>query len=212
MLITICSGAFLSNFTIGSVNIALPGLALSFGVSLIYMQWAVIGYLLSLTILLPLMGKLANHYGMRRVHNLGYLAFAATSIIVACAASAQMLIVARLLQGAAASMYQATNIGLISRHFPNTQRGKAMGWVSLAVALGAVCGPLVGGALVQWLSWQWLFILPALIMAGAVVLANRAIPFEDGQHPDKIDVIGAMWFTVALSAFITALAQGYVWG
>ncbi|WP_157272573.1 MFS transporter [Paenibacillus daejeonensis] len=212
MLIVIGIGAFLSNFTIGSMNVALPGLADAFGTTLGNMQWTVIGYLLMLTILLPVMGKLADRFGIRRVHNLGYAAFAITSILVATASSVELLVIARLLQGAAASMYQSTNLGLVSIHFPVHERGRAMGWISLAVAAGAVSGPLAGGMAMLWLSWHWLFVLPALIMAGTFVLAGKAIPKDTGQASNPLDIVGGVWFTLALAASITSLAQGHAWG
>lgn len=212
MLPAICIGAFLSNFTIGSANIALPTLADALDTPINRMQWIVLGYLLTLTILLPMMGKLADRYGMRRIHNLGYIAFAAASLLAACSLSASMLIAARVLQGAAASMYQATNIGLISTHVSPDRRGQAMGWVSLAVALGAVSGPLAGGLALHWLSWPWLFALPALIMAAASIWAIREIPRDAAGQAVRIDGWGAAMFTLAIGMLVLALAQGDAWG
>jgi len=212
LLLSICIGAFLSNFTIGSANVALPTLALALDTPLNRMQWIVIGYLLTLTILLPMMGKLADRFGMRRIHNIGYIAFAAASLLAACSQSAPMLIAMRVLKGAAASMYQATNIGLISAHVPPDRRGQAMGWVSLAVALGAVSGPLAGGLALHWLSWPWLFALPALIMAVASIWAIREIPRDAAGQVIRVDGWGAALFTLAIGMLVLALAQGDAWG
>ncbi|MGG1984792.1 MFS transporter [Brevibacillus brevis] len=108
-------------------------------------QWITTGYLLVIASLLPFMGKLGDRYGHRVLHNYGFLLFTVSSVLVAFSTTITMLLMLRIVQAIGAAMFQATNIALIAILLPKEMRGRAMGIMSTAVALGGMTGPIAGG-------------------------------------------------------------------
>mgnify|MGYP001108014381 CR=1 FL=1 len=208
----ICTGAFLSNCSAGMFNIALVDIAGDYAVDIVSTQWVVTAYLLVISVLLPVMGRLGDTRGRRSVHNLGYLGFALGALGSALAPTLGWLITFRIMQGVGASMYQATNMALIVSLFPPEKRGKALGMISTFVAAGSMIGPSLGGMLIQWFSWETCFWL----LAGAALLAwgfaQRFIPKDNPEERGRIDVTGAMLFAAALSGIVAAINLGSVWG
>lgn len=181
MMTAICMGVFISHFTAGIVNVSLPLFTRIFQTELETVQWITTGYLLVIASLLPVMGKLGDRYGHRRIHNLGYVFFTISSVLVVFSSNVSVLLILRMVQAIGAAMFQATNIALITIHFPKEKRGRALGIVSTAVALGAMTGPIAGGFIAEWLSWQWMFLIHVPIALIATLLALRNIP-EPGQE------------------------------
>ncbi|MNN17720.1 Multidrug resistance protein stp [compost metagenome] len=208
----ICTGAFLSNLSAGMFNIALVDIALDYDVPIALAQWVVTVYLLVISVLLPVMGRLGDIYGRRMVHNVGYLSFALGAMGCAFAPSLGWLIGFRILQGIGASMYQATNMALIVSVFPAEKRGKALGLISTFVAAGSMVGPSLGGLLIQWFSWRTNFWLLAGIAAIAWLLAQRLIPKDNPEVSGHIDVVGAMMFAGSLTGLVAAVNLGSLWG
>lgn len=209
MMAAVCIGVFISHFTAGVVNMALPHLTAVFHSNANTVQWITTGYLLAIAALLPVMGKLADRYGSRTIHNLGYIVFGISSILAACSPNLTLLLVTRIMQAAGAAMFQATNMALISIHLPQSHKGRAFGLVSTAVALGGMAGPAVGGLLVEWVNWRSLFIvhMPAAILA--TWLAYRYIPaVRPTQARKAFDYTGAVLFTIFMLLLITSLTQG----
>ncbi|AFC29347.1 major facilitator superfamily protein [Paenibacillus mucilaginosus 3016] len=218
MMTAVCMGAFLSHFTAGVVNVSLPGLAAFFDTDLNRITWVTTGYLLVITALLPLMGKLGDRCGLGLVHHSGYLVFAAGSILAALASDVTVLLAFRVVQAAGAAMFQATNLALISHYMPKERRGRALGLVSTCVALGAMLGPAAGGWITQWLSWPWLFLIHVPAALVAAVLAFRFIPLREGERlrPEAAgasDRLGAVLFTACVAfaqlGIPSAAAQGW---
>ncbi|BBH22305.1 MFS transporter [Paenibacillus baekrokdamisoli] len=209
MMTAICMGAFLSHFTAGIVNVSLPQFTRIFQTNLAEVQWITTGYLLVITSLLPLMGKLGDRYGYRLIHNLGYVSFTISSIMVAFSTNLTILLILRMVQAIGASMFQATNIALITIHLPKEKRGRALGIVSTAVALGGMTGPIIGGWIAAWFSWQWLFLIHVPVAFAATLLAFRFIPVR-GQERKRVplDKVGALLFIVMISSFIFGISNG----
>ncbi|MEC0140181.1 MFS transporter [Paenibacillus macerans] len=208
----ICTGAFLSNLSAGLFNIALVDIAHDFGVNMAVAQWVVTVYLLVISVLLPIMGRLGDTFGRRTVHNLGYFCFALGALCCALAPSLGWLLAFRAVQGVGASMYQATNMALIVSVFPPEKRGKALGLISTFVAAGSMIGPSLGGVLIQWFSWEtsfWLLAGAALLAWG---LAQRFIPKDPPVLEGRIDATGAFLFAAALAGLVTAINLGSAWG
>lgn len=209
---TICLGAFLSNLSAGMFNIALVDIAGHFGIELAASQWVVTVYLLVITICLPMMGKLGDAFGRRKIHNTGYFLFMLGALLCALAPSFGLLVAFRILQGFGASMYQATNMALIVFVYPERQRGKALGLISTFVAAGSMAGPSLGGFLIEWFSWRTNFWLLAAVAAGAWALAMRYIPKDRGAERSNLDFTGAGLFAAALTGLVTAAGMGGSWG
>lgn len=215
MMAAICTGAFLSHFTAGVVNVSLPYLAGVFHTSLGTAQWITTGYLLAIAALLPVMGKLGDRYGHRRIHNFGFALFSAGSILTAASPNILALLGFRLLQAVGAAMFQATNIALIAILLPRENRGRALGTVSTAVALGAMSGPVAGGVIAEWLNWQWLFLLHVPVALLGTWLAFRYIPEREREREKKqvpSDPVGALLFIASIGSGIFGLSKAQTQG
>lgn len=200
-------GAFLSHFTAGVVTVSLPELTNTFHEGMSAVQWVVTGYLLIITIMLPIMGKLGDRYGHRRIHNAGYVLFTVSSVLVALSPNLTALLVLRAVQAIGASMFQATNMALITIMLAKEARGRALGLVSMAVALGGVSGPILGGMIAQWLSWQWLFLMHVPAAIAATYLAFKHIPKTAMKPQAKVsfDGIGALLFAALTGLIIVGV-------
>ncbi|MFI2858217.1 MFS transporter [Paenibacillus sp. JSM ZJ436] len=209
---TICLGALLSNLSAGMFNIALVDIADSLQVSLPSAQWVVTVYLLVISVLLPLMGKLGDRIGRTKVHNAGYFIFLAGALGCALSPSLPLLIASRVVQGAGAAMYQATNMALIISVFPKDQRGRALGLISTFVAAGSLAGPGLGGLVLEWFSWRTGFWLLTALALTAWLLANRLIPKDAPSGAGKPDLAGAALFAVSLTVLVTSLSLGGSYG
>ncbi|KAB8126986.1 MFS transporter [Gracilibacillus oryzae] len=206
ILFAVCPGAFLSHFSAGLVNIALPQMSLFFQTSLSITQWVVTAYLLAVMISLPLMGKLADLFGMKEIHNIGYIVFGIGALLSAASHSLIFLIAARIIQGVGAAMLQSTNMAIIAANYPGENRGRAMGIVGTAVGLGALLGPSIGGFLINIFSWEILFWLQVPIVMIVSIFSFRFIPQNNsGRKHTPFDYTGAAMFAFGITAVIYVL-------
>lgn len=213
LLTAICIGAFISHFTAGVVNVSLPHFARIFQTNPGTVQWITTGYLLVITCLLPVMGKLADRYGYRLIHNFGYVFFSISSVLVAFSSHISELLILRMLQAIGAAMFQSTNIALITIHLPKEKRGQALGTVSTAVALGGMSGPIAGGFIAEWFSWNWLFLVHVPIALIGTWLAFRYIPGQlQERKPGPSDLIGALLFVTSVGSLIFGISNAHRWG
>lgn len=213
MMAAICMGAFISHFTAGIMNVSLPFFINHFQTELAKGLWITTGYLLVITALLPVMGKLGDRYGFRRIHNLGYVIFTVGSILVAFSPNLPILLTLRVVQGIGAAMFQATNIALITIHMPKEQRGRALGILSTAVALGGMTGPIAGGLIAEWLSWQWLFLIHVPVAIVATVMAYRYIPNRMQERKSgTVSIVGASLFMAWITLLLLVITNGSKWG
>ncbi|MFF2089717.1 MFS transporter [Paenibacillus sp. NPDC058174] len=209
LMIAIALGAFLSHFTAGIVNVSLPQFADSFNSRLDTVQWITTGYLLVITILLPLMGKLGDRFGSGIIHNAGLGLFTLSSLLIVFSPGISSLLAFRFIQAVGAAMFQATNMALLAKLMPAEKRGQALGIISGAVAIGGMAGPAAGGLIGQSLSWHWLFIIQVPFAAVASLLAFRFIPLlhHRTDRNGSFDVTGAMLFMSAIGLLVAGLSH-----
>jgi EmrB/QacA subfamily drug resistance transporter len=205
------SGAAFLDATV--VNVALPAIADEFDSDLASLQWVLTAYLLTLGSLLVLGGSLGDLYGRRRVYVIGLVAFGVASGLCGLAPTSELLIGARLLQGAAAALLVPGSLALISSTFHPDDRARAIGsWSGLAGITSAL-GPFVGGWLVDAVSWRLVFFVNLPIVLAAVVVAVRHVPeiADVDEHP-RIDVLGAVLLSTGLAGVVYALIEQPVSG
>jgi EmrB/QacA subfamily drug resistance transporter len=185
------------------VSTALTTIRRDLGASLAQLEWTVNAYALSFAVLMLTGAALGDRFGRRRLYAAGLVLFAAASAACALAPSAGWLIVARAAQGAGAALVVPLGLALLSAAFPPERRGQAIGIFSAITGLSVASGPLIGGAVVQGLAWQWIFWLnvPIGLVAAPLVLAKMKESF--GQDT-SLDVRGL--------ALVTGAAFGVVWG
>jgi EmrB/QacA subfamily drug resistance transporter len=192
------------------VNVALHTIGEDLGASLAQLQWISNGYLLSLASLILLGGSLGDRYGRRKVFVIGTVWFALASLLCGLAPNPTVLIAARILQGAGAALLTPGSLAMIQGAFVRDDRAKAIGsWVGLGGIASAI-GPFLGGFLVEYADWRWIFLINLPVAAVTVAIAVTAVPETLDPHaPRRLDFVGALLATVFLGGLTYALIE---WG
>lgn len=207
LLLAVIPETFLSHFSAGLVNIALTDISMEFDISLGMSQWVVTGYLLTVMISLPIMGKLSDQFGKKRIHNVGYLLFGVGVLFSFSANNIMFLLIARFIQGVGAAMLQAVNMVIITENVSVDKRVKAIGLVGTAAGLGGLLGAPLGGVLIELFHWSYLFLIQLPVIALVSVLAVLFIPKDKIFTKAKFDLGGALLFTSFLVSAIFLLNQ-----
>lgn len=204
-------GTFMGPFDGSVVNIALPTLTGVFGVGITSVEWVVLAYLLTVSVFLLTFGRLGDMVGLKKVYLTGYVVFVLGSLACALAWSVWSLVAFRVVQAFGAGMLFAVGPAIVTRGFPVGERGKAIGFVTVSVAVGLAVGPTLGGLIIGLLDWRWIFLVNLPIGMGAFLLALLAIP-GDRPHPQRFDPLGAGLSFLALFPLLLVLSQGQHWG
>jgi EmrB/QacA subfamily drug resistance transporter len=195
------------------VNVALPSIQKDLGASLSSLEWTVNAYTLAFAVLLVTGGRLGDLFGRRRMFLLGVVVFAASSAAIGVSPSQTWLVVGRAVQGIGAAFMMPGTLSIITNEFPPHERGKAIGTWAGVSALALAIGPVVGGFLVEHVSWQSVFFLnvPVAIAAVAVTLF-AAHESRDETVERVVDLPGVATITVGLSSLVLALVEANRWG
>jgi EmrB/QacA subfamily drug resistance transporter len=195
------------------VNVALPSIQKDLGSSISGLEWTVNAYTLSFAVLLVTGGRLGDIFGRRRMFLFGVIAFGLSSAFIGFSQSDAWLVAGRAAQGIGAAFMMPATLSIISNAFPPQERGKAIGTWAGVSAMALAIGPVVGGFLVENVSWQSIFFLnvPVAILAVFVtVAATRESRDETSTH--EVDVPGVLTISVGLGALVLALVEGNSWG
>ncbi|MBT2470167.1 MFS transporter [Streptomyces sp. ISL-66] len=208
-----CGVTFLAFLDATVVNVAFPDLRRAFpGVPLAQLTWVVSAYAVLFAALLAAAGRLADTLG-RRVLFLGSsLAFTLTSLAASAAPTAELLVLARALQGAAAAGMIPAALGLVLTHTPPVRRAAALGAWSAAGGLAAAVGPSIGGLLVQWWDWRAIFLVNVPLGLALCWAAARTIPREAPTGRRLPDPVGTVALALGIGGVVTGLSQGAEWG
>jgi MFS family permease len=169
---------FISTLDLGIVNVALPQLTRSLHIGASLATWTVSAYAVALSVTILPFGRLGDRFGIVRVSVAGFALFALFSIGCTLAPTIGILITFRALTGIAAAMLQGTAASFVSRYVRGSRRGQAFGWVSAVLSLGAVLGPSIGGFVVTFASWRWIFLAVVPFAVAGLVAAGmlRDVP------------------------------------
>jgi EmrB/QacA subfamily drug resistance transporter len=190
------------------VNVALPALQFALNATVTDVQWVVESYALFLAALLLVGGSLGDLYGRRKVFLIGVTLFAVASACCGLATNIQELIVARGLQGVGGALLVPGSLALISSSFRAEERGRAIGTWSGFTAITTAIGPVMGGWLIEHLSWRWAFFLNLPIAALVVVLSLYRVPeSRDEEMDQRLDGWGALLATAGLCGITFALIE-----
>ncbi len=212
VLLLVVVATALSNLEVGLVNVALPTLAATFAVAPTIIQWVAIAYQLAIIGTLILFGRLVDIKGGRVLYVAGMATMAVASALAALSQSALWLIFARGLLGLGAAMLLATGQALLALAYPSSGRGRAFGFMHMAVAAGLMAGPSVGGLLITTVGWRILFLAPLPLALVAGWWGWRVLPQAQTHQPEPLDLVGALLiFLVATLAVIglTRLADAH---
>jgi EmrB/QacA subfamily drug resistance transporter len=190
------------------VNLALPAIARDFHASFVTQQWIVDGYLLSLSALILLGGTLGDLFGRKKVYLIGLVGFGVSSLFCALSPAAGVLIALRLVQGVFGALLIPGALAIINTNFEGSQRGLAFGrWTAWSAVLTAL-GPLVGGTIIDAVSWRWIFLINIPLIIVSYFLAVPSIVESRDERPRKLDAVGAGLAMVALGGIIYGLIEG----
>ncbi|MBI5105038.1 MAG: MFS transporter [Solirubrobacterales bacterium] len=195
------------------VNVALPSIQEDLGASISGLEWTLNAYTLSFAVLLVTGGRLGDLFGRRRMFLFGVVAFGFSSAMIGFSQSEAWLVAFRAAQGIGAAFMMPATLSIIANAFPPEERGKAIGTWAGVSALALAVGPVVGGWLVDAVSWQSIFFLniPVAIAAVAVTLF-AADESRDETAPPSVDIPGVAALTIGLTALVLALVEGNAWG
>lgn len=195
------------------VNVALPTIASRLGVGLDGIQWVVSSYLIVISALVLIFGKIADKLGKVRIFEYGFLVFGAGSLLCALSWCLPVLIAARSAQAVGASMFMSANQGIIATVFPPEERGRALGLLGSTVAVGTMVGPPLGGIMVDIFSWQSLFLINIPISLFAFFAGIKLLPRDDKAGSlAGFDLIGSGLFALFIFGLFYFMLSGSQWG
>jgi MFS family permease len=190
---------------------ALPFFGREFGASASWTAWILTGFLLSSSVLTPIIGRLGDAHGKKRILVASLVVFGLASLGAAAAWNLPSLIAFRVLQGVGAAVFPLA-FAIIRDEFPPERVGFAIGTVSSAFGLGGGVGLVLGGVMLEHLSWHWLFLVggvPALVTAA---LISRLVPESPVRTKAKADWAGAALLSLSLISLLVAVSEGDSWG
>ncbi|MGZ3496728.1 MAG: MFS transporter [Vulcanimicrobiaceae bacterium] len=193
------------------VNVALATIARAFNTRVDNVEWVLLAYMLVTASTLILFGRLGDMIGQKRIYLAGFALFGLSSLACALAPALGVLIAARAVQGLGAAMLMSCTPAIITETFPAHERGRALGFNGAAVAVGLTSGPLLGGFIVTYADWRWIFLINVPISIVALIVAALVLKPEARQEA-RFDFAGAALGSSALLAVSLALSRAHVWG
>jgi EmrB/QacA subfamily drug resistance transporter len=190
------------------VNVALPALQANLNATSVDVQWVVESYALFLAALLLLGGSLGDHFGRRRIYAIGVVLFALASVWCGLAPNISQLIAARAVQGIGGAMLVPGSLAIISASFPEEERGQAIGTWSGSTAITTAMGPVIGGWLIEHVSWRAVFFINLPLAVVVLLLVVRFVPESRNEEESrKLDFLGAALATLSLGAIVYGLIE-----
>lgn len=189
------------------VNVALPALQASMNATVVDAQWVIESYALFLAALLLVGGSLGDRFGRRRVFAVGIALFAAASVWCGLSPDVTQLIAARAVQGVGGALLVPGSLAIISSSFDEQRRGQAIGTWSGFTAITAAVGPLIGGWLIERVSWRAVFFINVPLAIVVLLLVAWRVPESRDRGKRGLDLLGAMLATVGLGAVVYALIE-----
>ncbi|MBP6786222.1 MAG: MFS transporter [Candidatus Promineofilum sp.] len=208
VMAAIAMGIFLATIDGSIVNVALPTLTTALDTDFATVQWVVLSYLLTVTTLQAVVGRLADMYGRKMLYNSGFVVFTVGSLLCGLSPTAGWLIAARVLQGVGGALTLALGMAIVTDAFPSAERGRALGISGSIVSIGIVTGPTLGGLIIEHLSWHWIFFVNVPIGIIGTWMAWRYIPRTRPPGGQIFDFAGAATLCIFLLGLLLGLTTG----
>ena len=189
------------------VNVALPALQTNLNATAVDVQWVIEAYALLLSALLLVGGSLGDHYGRRRVFLIGIVLFAFASAACGLAGNIHRLIAARALQGLGAALLVPGSLAIISSSFSEDQRGRAIGTWSGFSAITTALGPVMGGWLIEHVSWRAVFFINIPLAFLVIIISLWRVPESSDRESAGLDWLGAAFAALGLGALVYGLIE-----
>ncbi|MFH8365813.1 MFS transporter [Streptomyces sp. NPDC018031] len=204
--------SFLGCIDLTIVNTAAPDIQSHFDATVTELQLIVNMFIVALSMFMVTMGRLADLHGRRRVLYCGTVVFGAASLGAGFAEDVTWLVICRFAQGAACAVLYTSTGAIVSATFPEHERGKAIGALYGVNGLGLAIGPMLGGFLVSWLSWRWVFWLNVPLIVVALLICVPTVRESRSEERGGVDPVGLCLLTAGLPAVVLGLTLGDSWG
>ena len=208
VLANIMLGTFMAVLDATIVNVGLPKIMASFGVGIDKIEWVITAYMLSMAVMLPTSGWLADKFGYKRLYFIGLLLFTTGSMLCGMSNDENSLILSRIVQGLGAGTIQPLGMAIITREFPPKERGLALGFWAISAAASVSFGPLIGGYLVDHFNWQLIFDVNIPFGIAAMVFTILIQKEYINRIVGRFDMIGFMSVVTFLPLLLYALSEG----
>ncbi len=194
------------------INVSLPVISVELRAGIGIVEWTIMAFLLAVTSLLMIAGRLGDLLGRRRIYQSGIILFTISSALCGFSSSITMLIVFRILQGIGAALTVAVGPALIGEIFPPDSRGKALGILGTTVSVGLAVGPAVGGIITDYLGWRYIFFLNVPFGILAAIMVSRNLNPDKHLKKALFDVPGSITLAAGLLCLLLGLSRGSAWG
>jgi EmrB/QacA subfamily drug resistance transporter len=214
VLVVLVTGFFMILLDTTIVNVAIPAMSAGLNTTLDQILWVLNAYILVYAVLLITAGRLGDLYGQRNLFAIGLAIFTLASALCGFAQNANELIASRVLQGVGGALLTPQTLAILTTLFPPERRGAAFGIWAGAAGLATLAGPTVGGAIVTYIGWQWIFFVNVPIGIAALVATFAIIPdFRPGRRHGW-DIVGIILATGGLFGVVFGLIEGerFNWG
>ena len=209
--LSIVLGTLMGAIDTSIINVALPNIRSSLGVTLTEISWVATGYLVAVVVILPLTAWLASVIGRTRLYLVALVIFTGSSLFCGLSHTLTMLVVCRVIQGLGAGLMQPIAMAILREVFPPREQAMAMGIFGLAILLGPAIGPTLGGWLTDNYGWPWIFYINLPIGVVTMFMASEFLydpPYLQRQHISEVDGVGVGLLTVGLASLQTVLSEG----
>jgi EmrB/QacA subfamily drug resistance transporter len=207
-LIAIIIGMFMVILDTTAVNVAIPVLAADFKSTLNVIQWTITGYALAQAAVIPLAGWMSDRFGAKQIFIISIILFTIGSILCASATTAEQLIFFRILQGLGGGMVMPIAFAMTYRLSPPEKVGRIMGMMGIPVLLAPALGPIVSGYLVDYVSWQWIFLINLPIGIIGVIMCISVLPNFPKKVSTSLDFLGILLAPLAFGGLSYGLSEG----
>ncbi|OMD34678.1 DHA2 family efflux MFS transporter permease subunit [Paenibacillus odorifer] len=190
------------------VNNAVPKLVEYFNTDLKTIQWAITGYTLALSAVIPLAGWMTDKFGSKRIFLVTIVLFTLGSVLCGLAQSPEQLIIFRIIQGLGGGMVAPIGMAMVFKLAPPERRGSIMGVLGIPMLMAPAFGPVISGYLVDYVSWHWIFIINLPIGIVAFILGKKYLPKTEPQKSTHLDILGMCLAPIAFAMLAYGVSEG----
>ena len=214
VLVVLTTGFFMILLDTTIVNVAIPAMSAGLNTTFDQILWVLNAYILVYAVLLITAGRLGDLFGQRALFAIGLFVFTIASALCGLSQNVGELIAARIIQGVGGALLTPQTLSIITSLFPPERRGAAFGVWGGVAGLATVTGPTVGGALITYIDWRWIFFINVPIGIAALIATFVIIPDLRPGRSHGLDVVGVILATAGLFAIVFSLIEGqrYSWG
>ena len=209
VMLAIGLGIFMGTLEMSIVNISLPTLVEQLHTKFVTVQWVVLSYALVITSTMLGAARLGDMYEKKRLYNLGMIVFTIGSLLCGLSPDIGWLIAFRAIQGCGAVITQALGAAIIVETFPSYERGRTLGVLGSVASIGISLGPAIGGLIVGWIGWRWIFLINVPI---GIIAFWAAVRFLVARPPQQVnqsfDSTGALILLITLCCFALVMTIG----